>query len=117
GGDLHPGGAGDPKFTPVQANRAVQVAGREPREERDDDDGRGESDDAAPERQVEDIERDIEGELRILRPERGPVQVFEHGLPARRGRGPAEDAEDDRNAVDGKSAQGLDDLLVTVELG
>ena len=110
-------GARDPQLTPVQPNRAIQVAGCERRDDRDND-GRGrESDNAAPERKLEHVERDIEMELGVLGSERRAVEVLENGLPARRGGCAAEDSDDGRDAVDREPTQRLDDLLVAIQLG
>ena len=115
-GELDAGGAGDPHLATRDPDAAVEVIGGQRRESRDDDDGRGVGDDAVVERQLVDVERDVESELFVFRAEARSVQELQHGRPARRGRDAHEDAEHDRDAVHRQAAQGLDHLLVAVEL-
>src|SRR5690606_22397742 len=115
-GELDARGLGDAHLAPVHTDGAVEVARGERGERRDDDDGRRERDDAAVERQLEEVEGDVEAELRVGLTRWRAVEPHERGLPARRRGDAGKEAEGDRDAEGREATQRLDDLLVTIEL-
>ena len=100
---------------PGQAQPAVEVV-REQRGEAGQQDHRGgEADEELQQRQGEDVEADVEAELRVLGAERRAVQPQLDGLPLPGGRGAREQAEHDGHGEADQAAQRLQLLAVAVE--
>ena len=115
-GDLDARGLGDEHLAAAHPDGSVEVARRHSEQQGDEHDGGGEAEHGVEERQVEEVERDVEVELRVGGSRRGAVQPERCELPARGCRHSGEQAEQHRDAPHGEAAQRLDDLLVAVEL-
>ena len=96
--DLHARGAGDAHLAAGDADRAVEVGGGDRGEHADDEHGGEEADEAVQRGQLEEVEADVDAELRIGPAGGSAVQREQHGLPAGRGRHRGEEADDGGDA-------------------
>ncbi len=99
----------------AQAQAAVQVVGQQRGQTGQQHHRGGEADDELQQREAEDVEADVQAELRVGLAERRAVQPQLHRLPLPRRRRPCEQAQDDGDGDADQAAQRLQLFAVAVQ--
>ncbi|OIQ80926.1 hypothetical protein GALL_373190 [mine drainage metagenome] len=113
--ELHTRGLRGARRLPADPDPAVQVLRRDARDPGEDRRRHEERHDEPQTGQLEDVERQVEVELRVLLPERDAVGPQLDRRPLLRRRDPREDADESRPRDAHEASQGLDRLAVLVQ--
>ena len=109
-------GADDANLAPDDSDGTVEIADGESAEPRDEHNRGGESDHATEERELEDVETEVQTELRVGAAELRAVEVLQHDRPAAGGRNSRENTQNGGDSHHRQTAEGLDRLLIAIQL-